>query len=350
MTATVLDDKGNPRFGVHRGTPPSIDYAGLSAPYSRNRISSFLRHKRWTYVFVATDDVIVVSAIANAGPTGTGFLMATDRATGEVLADVSRAGAAGPLIGVNDEPTDGHRAHYVLPGTFMTIRGDEAELRMRATFHRFGKLPILHDPWIDLDVRLCTDIHDGATTVMELRGDSPLVSSTAKNAALTARGQLTIRRDGLTLDYDLSEGFGGFDHTNGFLPRHTAWRWAFLTGMLPDGRTLGVNLTSGFTGLDDRSEENTCWLGGTLHRLDPAARISFDRDDPMRPWRIFTADRTVDMDFVPLAVHRESRNLGAVRSRFIQPTGHFSGTLEVAGEQLKVDALPGVVEDQDVLW
>lgn len=350
LAGGILTDDGTPRFGVHRGIPASFDYTGLPRPYARNRIASFLRHKRWTYVFVATDEVIVVAAIVNAGPTGTGFLMATDRATGEVLADVSRPGGAGPLVSTNDRPTAGHRAHYVLPGTFMTVRGDEAELRLRATFHRFGRVPVLQDPWIDLDVRLCTDSHEGATTVMELRGDAPLVSATAKNAALTSRGQLTVRRDGRTLEYDLSEGFGGFGYTNGFLPRHTAWRWAFLTGMLPDGRTLGVNLTGGFSGLGDHSEENTCWLGGTLHRLDPAARISFDRDDPQQPWRIFTADRAVDLDFVPLAVHRESLNLGALRSRFIQPTGHFTGSLVVDGEELAIDAMPGVVEDQDILW
>lgn len=350
MAPSVLLPDGTPEFGVFRGIPDEIGYDGLAAPHSLNLLQRFMRHKRWTYIFVATDEVILVSAIADAGPTGTGFLMVTDRATGEVLVDVSRPGGAGPLTGVNDMPCGGHRSHYAVPGTLMTIRGDDLELRLQTTMHSFPFIPMVSEPWIELDVRLATDVHPGITAVTEIQQDHPMVTTTAKNAVLPTRGQLTIRRDGHAVAYDLSGGFGGVDYTNGFLPRHTAWRWAFLTGLLPDGRGLGLNLVSGFSGIDDRSHENAVWLHGRAYPLDPAARIEFDREDQMAPWRVSTSDGSVDLTFTPLAVHRESLNLGAVRSRFIQPTGHFSGRLTVAGEDLVVDALPGVVEDQDVLW
>lgn len=346
----LLGSDGTPRFGVFRGIPDIFDYGTLADPHRRNRVASFLRHKRWMYVFAATDDLIVVAAIVDAGATGTGFCMATDRATGEVLADVSRPGGTGPLSSVNDHPLDGHRAHYVLPGTLMTVRGDDRELRLQATFHRFPYVPLIRDPWIDLDLRLDSEIHPGTTTVAELTGAAPLVSATAKNAGLPARGQLTVRKDDRTIEFDLAGGLGGFDYTNGFLPRHTAWRWAFLTSYLPDGRSIGVNLVSGFSGLQGRADENVCWLAGMPHRLDPEAAITFDKSDPDRPWTVRTADGAVDLVFTPLATHRESLNLGAIRSSFIQPTGHFTGTVRVAGEEITIDAVPGVVEEQDVRW
>jgi len=43
-------------------------------------------------------------------------------------------------------------------------------------------------------------------------------------------------------------------------------------------------------------------------------------------------------------------NLGVVRSRFLQPVGEFRGTLALAGQTVSLDGLPGVVENQDVLW
>lgn len=347
---SILTAGGDPEFGVFADVPTAVDYRGLAAPYARNPLQRFLRHKRWMYVFAATDEVVVIAAVVDAGPTGTGFVMVTDRATGEVLADASRPGGAGPLTAVNDRPATGHRSHYAMPGTLMTMRGDDRELRVQASLHSIPFVPVLSDPWIELDLRLATDIHPGITAVTQITQDSPMVTATAKNAALPVRGQLTLRQDGQETSFDLSTGMGGFDYTSGFLPRHTSWRWAFTTAPLPDGRSFGLNLVSGFSGIGDRSHENACWLGGVAHPLSPAARIEFDRNDTMAPWHIHTFDGAVDLQFTPLTVHRESLNLGLVRSRFIQPSGHYSGTVTVAGETITLDALPGVVEDQDVLW
>jgi hypothetical protein len=52
----------------------------------------------------------------------------------------------------------------------------------------------------------------------------------------------------------------------------------------------------------------------------------------------------------PGGVHRETRDLGIVSSRFVQPVGSFSGTIEVLGRRLVIERALGVVEDQDVLW
>ncbi|MFN8126297.1 MAG: DUF2804 domain-containing protein [Candidatus Nanopelagicales bacterium] len=350
VAPAILLPDGTPEFGVYSGIPVEIDYSDLTGPWTRNAMSRFLRHKRWLYVFVATDEIVLISAIVDAGPTGTGFIMITDRATGEVLADASRPGGAGPLTGVGDSPVVGHRSHYTMPGTIISASGDERELQFRAQFHSLPFAPFISDPMVQLDLRLATDVHPGITAVSEIEQDSPLVTATAKNAALPARGQLTLRRDGRATDYDLSGGLGGFDYTNGFLPRHTAWRWAYLTGRLGDGRPVGLNLVSGFSGIGDNAHENICWIDGSPHRLDPAARIIFDAAEPRKPWQVTTTDGAVDLQFTPLAVHSENLNLGAVRSRFIQPSGHFSGTIRVADQTLTIDELPGVVEDQDVLW
>lgn len=345
-----FDDAGNPHFGVFRGIPEDVDLSGLAEPHARNRMGQFLRHKRWNYVFAATDDIIIAGAVVDAGPSGTGFLMVTDRATGKALADVSRPGGTRPLVRVGNKPVVGHESQYLFAGTKITARGDDTELRFEAKFQKLPYVPFVSGTWIDLDLRLEHITHHGITAISEIAHDPPMVTTTAKNAALPTSGRLTINEGGREINYDLGGGLGGFDFTSGYLPRETSWRWAFTTGATKDGRVIGLNLVSDFSGIEDRSVENVIWVDGTPHRLDSAARIDCDRDDLMKPWPIYTEDEAVDLVFHPLTVHKESLNLGLVRSSFIQPSGHYTGTIRVGDDLLEIDALPGVIEDQDVLW
>jgi len=51
-----------------------------------------------------------------------------------------------------------------------------------------------------------------------------------------------------------------------------------------------------------------------------------------------------------IAARVDVRDLGLLRSRFVQPMGFFAGTLRFRGRELAVTELPGVTEDQDMLW
>ena len=58
----------------------------------------------------------------------------------------------------------------------------------------------------------------------------------------------------------------------------------------------------------------------------------------------------MDLTFGVGAVHAQHTNLLLVRSRFLQPAGTFSGTMRIDGRDVELDGVPGVVEDQDVIW
>lgn len=350
VPSDVVGAGGIPNFGVYRGIPAEIDYSGLSKPYSRDRLGTFLRHKRWIYVFAETAEVIVVAAIADAGPTGTAFVMAVDRQSGAIIADTSRPGAVRPFVSVNASPAAGHASHYFGPGTAATVIGSDNKLRMKLAVHRLPYLPMISKPWIELDVALDITSHPGMTAVANLDLDEPLASATSKNAALATTGKLTVRESGETRKWSLAKGLGGFDYTSGYLPRHTSWHWAFGMGRTTDGRSIAINLSSGFVGIVGRAEENCCWLDGKLSLLDPDADISYDKQNPLSEWTVRTADRTLDLRFQPIAVHHEDLNLGLLRSYFMQPVGQFTGTLKVGNETLQLAKLAGVVEHQDVLW
>ena len=63
-----------------------------------------------------------------------------------------------------------------------------------------------------------------------------------------------------------------------------------------------------------------------------------------------TADGSVDLRFKPIYVHREDKDLRLVVSHFAQPVGFFEGTVKVGGRTLELSNVPGVTEDQDMLW
>jgi hypothetical protein len=336
-----------PRFGDYQGlsavlTPPP--HEGRTAP-----VSQFLRHKRWMYTFAATDEIIITCIIVDAGPTGTTFVTVADRRTGRLLADVSRPGGVRPLMSVNDRPGEGHASRYRMPGSDVSMRTEDGVLRVRAKIGSPIGLPALGKPAIDLDLTFDIGAAPALTVISELQTEPPSVSTTGKNATLPVTGTVVVRLGGFVHRFAVN-GLGGFDYTSGHLPRNTRWRWAFFTGRLPDGRPIGMNLTSQFSGLHGACRENSVWLDGGLYALDPDASIEYDAEDPAKPWHVSTADGDVELEFLPIGVHRESLNLGVIRSNFLQPVGEFTGTLRLDGEELAIDGLPGVVENQDTLW
>jgi hypothetical protein len=284
----------------------------------------------------------------NGAIVGTGFLMAADLRTGQVIVDSSRKFA---IASVNDSPGDGLRASYRLPGTRYAARRAGDELTVRASLGRaIASLPGQSHPWVELDL-LLREEGTGITAISEVEhGDDSSVSVTAKTSGMLVTGQLMVHAEGSSTTYSLDGGFGGYDYTKGVLPRNTVWRWAYGTGRLDDGTVLGFNIVDGFSGVGERSRENAVWIDGRPIALDARTHFDFDAGDVMRPWRITTADGTVRLRFDPVAAHNEFLDVRAVRSLFIQPLGHFSGEIDVAGRTYVIDRMPGVVEDNDILW
>jgi len=372
---TVLDGRGIPVFGTRHGSVEKVDWSALAPEHRRHPVLSFLRHRRWVYATAATDRIFVALAIVDGGISGTAFCMITDLETGETIANSSRPGASRPLVQVSDHPGEGLSASYRLPGTEYRIERvpgsseTRISVRLRSTKESLpglrlipgiGSIPLLRDlptattkPWLDIDLTLEPTVAPPLTAISPVKADGGLVTSTIKTAAMNTWGSITLHgadaaQPPRTLSLD--GGTGGMDYTNGYLPRHTAWQWAYTTGRLADGRLFGLNLVSQFSGIWDEAHENAVWLDGALVPLDRGARVLFDKHDLMKPWTIRTVDGSVHLQFQPLAVHREDLNLGVIRSRFVQPTGLYTGHVMVEGERVIVDRMPGVVENQDILW
>lgn len=376
--ATVMDESGEPRFGTYLGPFETVNLRGLRAPFGKGPIDRVRHLKKWVYGFAADDRISVLCAIVETGYIATAFVAVTDLRSGDVIVDRSVLAAPGPLVRVSDQPAHGLNAALLSPlGTFRTrrpARSDHYRVTVSSTppvesvvaavrpatdvtGRVLGALPLVGDRLrglvvnqsagakVSLDLRFAAGRTPVLSVVAPVEHGGGTINVTQKVAGLPVTGVVTV--GGRT--WQIEDGVGGFDYAHGYLARHTSWNWAFACGHLPDGSRLGLNLVSGFNESRPDVNENALWLGDRLIPLDRAV-FAFDRDDPMSPWALATADGSVELTFTPYAVHAERKDLVVLTSRFVQPIGRFSGLLRVDDREIAVAGLPGVTEDQDISW
>jgi hypothetical protein len=320
--ATFVDpETGAPAFGSYRGPLPRVVVPGLGL---RDR---FARRKKWLYVAIAAEDVWISLAVVRTGYAATAFAFAYDFASKTMLVDRTVLGPT-PLSRVADGPHDeGAVARFAMGKTSFVLARGGSRLDVRV---KIGAL--------DVEAALDESSAPPSITAVARLGDG-LINATEKRALTKVSG--TARIDGRTVD--LSRAVGGWDYTHGLLPRHTKWNWAFGLGKANDGRPIGFNVVQGFVG----EAECAAFIDGDVHPI-AEPKFGFDADRPELPWTL--RGDGIDLTFETGAVHAQHTNLGIIRSRFVQPVGTFSGLIRIAGKDVLVRNLPGVVEDQDVLW
>ncbi len=340
----VTSETGTPLFGTYEGSIPKVNLHSLQGEYRLGPLGRLKKHKRWVYSFIATPEVLTLQAVADLGYSSNAFILVADLAQGRVIYDHSMLGSPRPLVHVSDYPAEGVEASYRYPRVKMhTSRAFGAERYHIETTHA-GSRP-LGAPRLKLSADLLAAGAPPPITVVAPVDGGGVVNVTQKHAALLSFGSLEV--NGRT--FSLDGGVGGFDYTNGYLARHTAWRWAFACGRLGDGSPFAFNLVEGFNETRDDVNENALWFRGRLSPLG-RARFTFDRHDPQKPWHVRTTDGALDATFTPIGLHREERDLKFARSFFIQPVGTFAGTLKLDGRTVAFEQVPGVTEDQDILW
>jgi hypothetical protein len=204
----------------------------------------------------------------------------------------------------------------------------EARLHERTTLGRGrvhlkpGRLRVLER---DIQIDLALAEQPGVETVCPA-GES--YAWTRKQGGIAARGTVSVGGHPR-----LVAAAAVIDDTAAYYPRHTAWRWSAGVGRSTDGRALAWNLVNGVNDPPSGSER-TVWIDGEPREVGPSA---------------FAAELTAvdELEFITEAVRERGENLLAIRSRYRQPFGTFSGRLP-DGTELAEGY--GVMEDHDVWW
>jgi Domain of unknown function (DUF2804), C-terminal len=157
---------------------------------------------------------------------------------------------------------------------------------------------------------------------------------TRKQAGIRAHGTLAVD-DGAIRSID---ALAVVDDTAGYHARATEWRWAAGIGVDPAGRPLAFNLVEGVNDPPTGSER-AVWVEGVPHEVPP---VSFAADLA----QIVAGDGSA-LRFTAEAQRARHENLLLVRSYYRAPFGTFSGTLP-GGLELAHGL--GVVEHHRARW
>jgi Protein of unknown function (DUF2804) len=244
--------------------------------------------KRWRYVGLFAEELMLCAARAEVGPLTQSFWVLLDRGTGQQW---------------------NHTA--LLPGS--------REVTMD------GPLLEIDGPGLRASLRL------GEVTPIETTCPSGRsLAWTRKRVGMPVEG--TVEVPGRRWDV---AGRGVDDESAGHHQRETSWRWSAGVGIAGDGRPVAWNLVEGINDPPSGSER-AIWIDGKPVELPPT-RFSVD---------VISVEGDETLHFTGESEHTHDDNYLLIRSRYRHRFGSFSGKL--GGVELAQGL--GVMEEHDARW
>ncbi len=359
--ARISGAQGELLIGTYAGAVDKVDLGPLKGEFGRRPLDRFIREKEFTYTAVSgvSEDgerVKVVMAITDLGYASSGFVTVFNIDDKEVLANHSFLGLPGSSD-ISAEPKEGLQASY--NGLFNNARMSLSHPRGARSYSQHIDIPAGGgQPAVAFDATFGAGGPPPVTII------APMIRSgedrpggaemSVKSQALEGSGILNVGEK----SYRLDSVMASIDYSSGFMNHVTEWLWGSVTGRLEDGRAFGINMGEGFNDSDPRANNNLLWVqdnsGEWQIRHLPKLTFEFNPERPLEPWKVSADDPTfqVDLEFEPVAMHAEKRNLGIIAADFSQPSGLWKGQLtdRRTGEMFRFQGADGVAEDQYVKW
>jgi len=265
--------------------------------------------KRWRYVGAYGERVMLCAANVRIGPLGQTFWALLDRESGEILENThqllpAERGEVWTERGGGFDPWEMGQGGKGIR-TRIESKGTTARLRFR-------------DPgeWVET---VCP------------AGEGGYVWTRKRPSTIELH---MVLADGRVIDDELR---GIEDESAGYHPRHTSWRWSAGVGTAADGRGVAWNLVDGVNDPEEGSER-AIWVDGEEPR-EPGP-VDFQELDAV------TFAGGSRLDFSAEAERSADENKILVKSKYRQPFGTFSGSLD--GIELAEGT--GVMESHDATW
>ncbi len=340
LAPRLVDDAGEVRLGILTGPIAEVNYRDyrLLDPFGRPR-GRWARHfgfNQFQFTGGLSEGMVFGCAIADVKIAGTAFVYCYDPRTRRFAERSFRRPLA---VGLRlDQMPEQGGARLDGGRNRIAMSASEVPRQRRLVVDLACGLAIdatldEADPPLE-PMRLCT--RAGATGWVYAR----------KTAGVPVRG--TLAWHGTTYDLGALGVYGHHDWSAGYMRRQTFWNWGCLSGRLPDGRVVGLNVSCGVN--ETSFTENCFWLDGRLHKLD-TVHFDYDRRDPARPWRLSSFDGRLRLEFRSEGAHAERVNAWILASNFNQLFGRYHGWLETTGrERIPIDGMLGYVESHYAKW
>jgi len=298
----------------------------------------FSRVKRWDYYSVFTPERFFSATIADLGYAGNIFFYHLDFDTGELHEEglVIPLGAGVELsrqtVGICDYHGQGVRLHF------------ETQPGAR---HISVDWPTFHDGrGIKVEISLSqVQGHESMNIVIPIPKKRFYYNH--KINCLPASGYLQYGDFEVDLSPDTC--LGQLDWGRGVWEYSSFWNWASGSGFLPDGRTVGINLGTGF-GDTSAATEDALILDGKVHKLD---RVKWDyiSGDFMKPWNFKDNEGRLDLEFIPFKDRTAATRLVVIDSEVHQMFGRYFGRVVADdGEEIQLDGIIGFAEEHKARW
>jgi len=297
------------------------------------------RLKRWDYYAIFTPHHFFSATIADLGYAGNIFVYILDFSTGE-LYEEGLVIPFGKGVSLPRNSTQGD-SHF-------------EDQRARLSFHLMKDRRTISVSWpsfnqgrgIEAEISLqCLPDHESMNIVIPI-GHKRFYYNRKVNC-LPAEGYL--RYGEFNEDIRPEESLGSLDWGRGVWEYSSFWNWASASGFLPDGRTIGLNLGTGF-GDTSAASENCVILDGHIHKLEKV-KFDYDPDDYSSPWEFTDSGRRLQLDFVPFSERLARTNLLLIFSEVHQMFGSYSGWVKTdIGEKIEIRDLIGFAEEHHARW
>ncbi|MBU0970496.1 MAG: DUF2804 domain-containing protein [Proteobacteria bacterium] len=297
------------------------------------------REKRWCYTGIIHRDIIFGCAVVHLGYLTSAFCFGFDRNKRQMREHT----VVWPPLGqvrFDRHPENG-TCRFKGPGKLLEISSGPGPgiKKIRTDFTFSGQR-------IQADVDILPPASDIDPMHFFMPMDADAHAFTTKIAGLRAKGQILL--NGTVYELTPDDSHVLFDWTHGAYPRQTFWNWACGAGISRDGSALGFNFSAGV--YENKLLENVVWIKGrpeTVGRVD----FAYDAANPEAPWTIKSRDGRVSLLFTPEGMRKANDNFWIIKSRFIQPCGSFSGSIEsLTGDRLVLEDVGGVTEEHFAKW
>jgi hypothetical protein len=318
-----------------RLNPASVGFS--RHPLVRANLSGhWLRKKRWNFWNWIDRDFVFSATLADIDYAAFCSVTFIDFRTGETAENM----ALGRPKRFDMPEHEGRSITFRERGTLYENLVEEDRLRVRYTGRARDGRPI--------EARF--DVHrpPGQESLNVVVPWSPTrFQLNSKHNTLPCEGQVRVGERTYRMEPDRCHAVQ--DWGRGVWPRRSFWNWAVCTGV-QDGRRVGVNLGDRWT-TGTGSNENGILLDGHLHKIMEDVLWDYDPDDDHGVWRIRSQrSPAVDIALTPLHAHRPKLDLGIVATGGVCAFGTWRGRIEVEGETVEIDGLPGWAEEFAHRW
>ncbi len=330
----IVDSKGRPLLGIHSGSISRVnceDYP-LETPMGI-KIPKFLRKyavNQFCFTGIINAGFMAGIAVIDLKYASNAFFYVYLREEKRLIEVKKTYLPLKSCIYISDNPSDPEfyfrSRELSIEFSGRRIKAEARDMKLYAVLDFSGTSPL----------RLCT------------RAGYRGWVYTEKTSPVNIRGLLELDAEDRKFSLESPESLAVMDWTSGYMKRHTYWNWASTAFMLENGKKIGLNLSWGVN--ETGWNENIFWIDGKMTRCGSSI-FEFDSDDLMKPWKIYSENGAVDLEFIPEASRSEKKQAVIAASRFTQLSGVFNGTLTTEeGEKLILSGVPGWAEDHYAKW